>query len=123
MKRKYYCYVNEIMIVYESFLCLINEVFSHSDPGEDWIELYNSTSASIDIGGWFLSDSLSDLTRFEIPADTTIAAEGYLVFFETQLGFALSSACGDEVILSAGDGTAPTGPLLGARVGTRPLAS
>jgi len=48
---------------------------------EDWIELYNSSSSSINIGGYYLSDKQSNPTKWEIPAGTTIAANGYLVFW------------------------------------------
>ena len=47
---------------------------------EDWIELYNPTSEDIDLGGWFLSDKPYKATKFEIPANTIIPANGYLVF-------------------------------------------
>lgn len=87
----------------------VNEVFAHSDPGTDWIELYNTTEETVDIGGWFLSDSFTSLEKFEIPAGTMIAAHGYLIFDEVTLGFALSSPCGDEVILSEAAGGVMTG--------------
>ena len=49
---------------------VINEVLAHSDTvAYDWIELHNTTSSPIDIGGWFLSDSGSDdpnLMKYEI---------------------------------------------------------
>ncbi|NIW92254.1 MAG: hypothetical protein GWN20_04970, partial [Phycisphaerae bacterium] len=39
---------------------VINEVMAHSNAGPDWIELHNTTSKTIDIGGWFLSDNNRD---------------------------------------------------------------
>ena len=37
---------------------VVNEVLSHTDvPFVDTIELYNTSGAAIDIGGWYLSDS------------------------------------------------------------------
>jgi hypothetical protein len=48
---------------------VINEVMAHSNAGPDWIELHNTTSAPIDIGGWFLSDNDRDepnLTKYRI---------------------------------------------------------
>ncbi|MCK4661112.1 MAG: lamin tail domain-containing protein, partial [Phycisphaerae bacterium] len=89
----------------------INEVLTHSDmPEVDWIELYNTTGSPIDIGGWYLSDRLYDLTRWAIPTDTIIPAEGYMVFDETQFNFALDSVYGDEVYLSeAGSNGVMTG--------------
>lgn len=65
---------------------VVNELLAHSDTDlYDWVELYNTTSEPINIGGWFLSDSNTDdpnRMKFEIPADTIIAGNGYVVFDE-----------------------------------------
>lgn len=90
----------------------INEVFSHSDPGRDWVELHNTTDGTIDVSGWFLSDDFDDLMAFQIPSGSTIPPGGYIVFDENEMGFAFSAACGDEVVLSVGD---DTGTLTGER--------
>jgi hypothetical protein len=85
---------------------VINEVLSHQDtdnPG-DWIELHNTSGASINIGGWFLSDSRGNLKKYAISAGTQIPANGYVVFTEHDhfgLAFALSEH-GDAVYLSSG---------------------
>jgi hypothetical protein len=63
----------------------------------------------VDISGWYLSDSKSNLRKFLIPGGTRIPARGYVVFYEYQFNdpnyrlaaFALNSAHGDEVYLSA----------------------
>ncbi len=66
---------------------IINEVLSHShDEASDWIELHNTTDASIDISGWFLSDSDKgdpNMMKFEIAAGTSIAANGHKVFYQS----------------------------------------
>jgi hypothetical protein len=92
---------------------VINEVLTHTDlPREDAIELFNPTAASVNVGGWWLSDSRSVPQKFQIPASTPpVPPGGFLVFYEYQfnsrdfavLPFALSSAEGDEVYLSAGN--------------------
>ena len=87
----------------------INEVYSHSDPGIDWFELYNPGSEDVDVGGWYLSDNPDDLFEYQIAAGTVIAAGGYLTFDETDVPFAFSSSCGDELILSAASGGLLTG--------------
>jgi hypothetical protein len=62
---------------------VINEVLAHSHAGApDWIELHNTTGASINIGGWFLSDSSTNFMKYEIAAGTTIEPFGYIVFYE-----------------------------------------
>jgi hypothetical protein len=64
---------------------VINEVLAHSHAeAADWIELHNTTGTAIDIGGWFLSDSGSDLMKYQIAAGTVIAPDGYIVFYEDQ---------------------------------------
>ncbi len=64
---------------------VINEVLAHSHAdAADWIELHNTTGTAIDIGGWFLSDSSSDLGKYRIDPGTVIAPDGYIVFYEDQ---------------------------------------
>jgi len=62
---------------------VINEVLAHAHAeASDWIELYNTTGTAIDIGGWFLSDSNDNLTKYMIADGTTIGPNGYLVLYE-----------------------------------------
>jgi len=64
---------------------VINEVMAHSNAGPDWIELHNTTSKAINIGGWFLSDNNRDepnLTKYRIADGTTIHPDDYLVFYQ-----------------------------------------
>ena len=59
---------------------VINEVLANpTTAGGDMIELANTSGQPITIGGWWLSDSSSNLTMYQIAANTTIAANGYLV--------------------------------------------
>jgi len=98
---------------------VINEVLAHQDvdnPG-DWVELYNASSTTIDINGWFISDDEDLITRVLISNTTAMAAGDYLVLTEYDLfgtniygtnGFALSEL-GDEVFLSSGTNGTLTG--------------
>ena len=64
---------------------VINEVLAHSHAdASDWIELYNTTGTAIDIGGWFLSDSEENLTKYKITNGTTIGPYRFLVLYESQ---------------------------------------
>ncbi len=91
---------------------VISRVLAHTDPpltSSDAIELTNLSDASIDIGGWYLSDSASDLRKFRIPLGTAIAGGTAIVFDESDFNptpltpqpgdFALSGANGDDVWL------------------------
>ena len=88
---------------------VVNEVLTHSDPPPptDTIELYNPTGSPANIGGWFLTDDFGTPKKYRIVNGTTIPANGYIVFTESQFnsggnGFALSSL-GEEVYLFSGD--------------------
>ncbi|MDB4504298.1 lamin tail domain-containing protein [Akkermansiaceae bacterium] len=61
---------------------VVNEVLANSGDDPDWIELHNRTNNPIDIGGWFLSDSSTDLAKYRIPTGTIIPGNGYLIFYE-----------------------------------------
>ncbi|MBX7093238.1 MAG: CotH kinase family protein [Flavobacteriales bacterium] len=45
---------------------------------EDWVELYNPTGSAVSIAGFHMSDKLSNPTKWQIPAGTTVPANGYL---------------------------------------------
>jgi hypothetical protein len=98
---------------------LINEILAHShDADPDWVELVNTTDQALYIGGWFLSDSLDERTKYEIAAGTTIPPHGYVVFYEdlhfgnplnpgTHSAFALSDD-GEILYLTSGFQGEPT---------------
>jgi hypothetical protein len=67
----------------------INEILAHSTTGEDFIELFNSSPAAVDIGGCWLSDDGDVLGKFEIPGGTLLPARGIIRYSQTALNFAL----------------------------------
>jgi hypothetical protein len=66
----------------------INEVMYDSiaagleNPDIEWVELHNTTTSPIDIGGWTLTDGEGNLV---LPAGTIIGATGYLVVSATDV--------------------------------------
>ena len=67
---------------------VINEVQSSNDGSytdeygqdPDWVELHNTDSQPVALGGWFLTDKPAKTEKWwRIPDGTTIAANGYLV--------------------------------------------
>lgn len=94
---------------------VVNEVLANSGDNPDWLELYNRSSETIDLGGWFLSDSRSNLKKFRIASGTTLAPGAFLTFSEDlhfgeasndpgkQESFALSDT-GETVYLSSAVG-------------------
>lgn len=48
---------------------------------EDWFELYNTTSSTINLGGFYLSDDSLNLQKWPIPASVNITGSGFLRFW------------------------------------------
>jgi len=84
---------------------VINEALTHTDlPQIDAVELYNAGAGSVNIGGWYLSDTVADYKKFQIPS-TALSAGDYAVFDETDFGSWALDSHGDEVYLTHWDGT------------------
>jgi len=72
-------------------LLIINEFMASNDNIDvdgtgtfpDWIEIYNPGTETVDIGGMYITDDLTELTMWQIPTtvpdSTTIPAGGFLV--------------------------------------------
>lgn len=48
---------------------------------DDMIELFNDEDFDVDLGGRFITDNLSNPTKWQIPEGVVIPAKGYLVFW------------------------------------------
>jgi len=99
---------------------VISEFLTHNSNGlldedgvaSDWIEIYNSSSSAVNLGGWALTDDPSNLTKWVFPS-TNIAAKGFLVVFASgknrttpglplHTSFALSSSGGYLALVMPG---------------------
>ncbi|MBP5457978.1 MAG: lamin tail domain-containing protein, partial [Paludibacteraceae bacterium] len=71
-------YLNEICIANKQYVDEYRE-------DDDWIEIYNDGTSAVDLGGMYLSDKRTELTRYQIPtghsSETTVPAKGYIVFW------------------------------------------
>ena len=71
------------------FDVVINEFLAVNDSGivdsfgkhSDWIELYNRGNQTVDIGGWFLTDSAKNLQRWQFPPNTLLRAGRFLLVY------------------------------------------
>jgi hypothetical protein len=99
---------------------VINEILTHTDDSEgDWVELYNASGGSINVGGWYLSDDKDNLTKYKIASPTNIPSGGYLVLTATThfrnaldpgsaVQFGLSEH-GEDIFLTSGNGSVIAG--------------
>lgn len=95
---------------------VVNEIQAHTDYPAPWfsndsLELYNTAASAVSLEDWYLSDDVAILTKWPIPAGTTLGAREWIVFDEVHhfnnppgAGFGLSKG-GETVFLSrlAGD--------------------
>ncbi len=99
---------------------VINEVLTQnkglvkSSSGNtfDYIELYNSGTKALDLGGYYLSDDKDTIKMYTIPKGTTIKSKGFLIFWangdkpskELNTNFKLKQS-GEKIYLSYPNGT------------------
>ena len=74
---------------------------------DDWIELYNLKSGTIDLSGYYLSDNKANPRKWQMPSGTYIVPNGYLIIWADndtlQTGLHANfklSASGESVVLS-----------------------
>jgi hypothetical protein len=100
---------------------VINEIDAHTDysnatmpefDSNDAIELFNNSDSTVNFTNWYLSDDVSDLTKWPIPPTFSLDAGDWLAFDEvthfhnpTNTGFGLDKA-GEVVLVSHLPGTA-----------------
>ncbi|MCB9307496.1 MAG: CotH kinase family protein [Lewinellaceae bacterium] len=102
---------------------LINEVSAANMNGitdtdgdrEDWLELYNSGPATVNLGGWFLSDNPNKPQKWVIPNGQSIPAGGYRLVFcsgkdkiagiSMHTSFKITQTQGESVVLTQPNGT------------------
>lgn len=64
-----------------------------TDSQEEWVELFNGTSSTVDLSGWTITDNNGTGSSIALPANTTIQPGTYLTIainasgFETLYGF------------------------------------
>ncbi len=67
-------------LVINEFMASNNTTVADQDGEfDDWIELYNNGTSTLDLSGYALSDNVDDLAKFIFPEGTTIEAGAYLI--------------------------------------------
>lgn len=95
---------------------------------QDWFELYNPNDVAVDLSGFFLTDTLSVPTKWQVPANTVIPPGGFLLVWadgdtaqnglgtngDLHASFSLSRG-GEAIGLFAADGTPQHAVTFGAQ--------
>lgn len=66
--------INELIA--SNSLGIVDPEFSNNS---DWVELQNAGPSEIDISGWYLTDNLSDTTKWTLPTGTSIPSGAFLL--------------------------------------------
>ncbi len=75
----------EGLFINELLASNISDITDNTGVQEDWVEIYNSNSFPVDIGGLYVTDDWADKTIWRIPTihpdSTTIPANGFMVLW------------------------------------------
>lgn len=70
--------INELMATNLCGPANPNPIQDNYGECEDWVELYNTTGANIDLEGYYLTDRITNLDKWSFPAGSVIPANGFL---------------------------------------------
>lgn len=101
---------------------------------EDWVEFYNPTGADVSLEGYYLTDTPTDLMKFELPAEAVVPGNGYLVVLFTGLyeadpfwegyinsSFKVTQTAGESFIFSDPGGAELEGWTFGVDISTNTM--
>jgi hypothetical protein len=99
------------LVINEFMASNTNYLQDENGDYDDWLEIYNCSSTTVDLSGMYLTDNLDRPTKWRIPQGITIAPQGYLLFWadgetaegNTHTNFKLD-ADGEEIGLFDTDG-------------------
>ena len=92
-------FLNEVSATYHT-------VQDEEGDYDDWIELYHDGTRSLNLAGFYLTDTLDDLTKWPLPANRSIGARDFLIVWadgetdegDLHAGFKLKGS-GDDLAL------------------------
>jgi len=58
----------------------LSTITDETETYEDWIEIYNRSSETVDLGDYFLTDNFNIPGKWQLPK-TTLAADDYLLIW------------------------------------------
>ncbi|MHC4655548.1 MAG: lamin tail domain-containing protein, partial [Planctomycetota bacterium] len=60
------------------------ELLDGNDESSDWIEIYNPTDVTVDLDGWYLTDSKNKRTKWQFPGGLQIYPGEFLIIFASE---------------------------------------
>lgn len=106
--------LNEVCVSNQTGIS-VTDPFNGGNDNEDWVELFNTSGAAVDLSGWHLSDDPADPNKWAFPAGASIPANGHLVVLCSGwnglysgyycTSFKLNQTSQDYIVLADGGGT------------------
>jgi hypothetical protein len=80
-------------LVISEFMASNNKILpDENNDFSDWIEIYNLTDEIIDLGGWYLTDDIGNLTQWKFPEGTYLGPDDFLIVFASGKDRAVTGA-------------------------------
>jgi hypothetical protein len=116
-------FLNSDVVINEIMASNLTAVTDQDGQYDDWIELYNTAAAPVDLSGWHLSDDSNNLAKWTFPQGSILDAGAYLIVWADENGsqaglhanFKLAAA-GEELFLANPDLTEGQQVVYGAQV-------
>lgn len=101
-------------VVVNEYSCANRSITDAFNSFEDWIELYNTSSSPVNLGGYYLSDKIDNPLKWQFPAITINGNARLVVICSSRDGvfngvphtnFGLTQIVPEHIMFSAPDGT------------------
>src|SRR5262249_39768092 len=79
------------VIISEFLADNVGGLVDEDNESQDWIEIYNSGTTTVNLAGWHLTDSAANLTKWTFPS-TPLLPKGFLIVFASGKDRAVSGA-------------------------------
>ena len=73
--------LNADVVISEILASNQNGLRDNDGDTPDWLEIHNRSQSSVDLQGWHLTDDAQNLTQWQFPVSTVLAADSRLVVF------------------------------------------
>src|ERR1043166_9241667 len=70
----------ETVVISEFMAANHSSLVDEDGDNSDWIEIFNSGAAAVNLGGWYLTDDSADPTKWMFPS-TNLPANSFLIVF------------------------------------------
>lgn len=81
---------------------MLNEIFPNpegTDKGNEWIELYNDSDESVNLGNWYIDAGENSKIKYILP-NNALEKHSYLLIPDSKLGFSLKNSNGEVRLLN-----------------------